>query len=189
MYSRCTSKSTDIFFFLEHYNSVFCCTSLHCTVSLLNQFTNMPIAWIISISCNLITHVRLSMKSSRQNYFIALFISYSFLFLPIYTPMWVSTVYSVLTRVLWEKSQAYYWGWIRTHDLCNFRAVSYQLDHRDCLFHEDDNHEIHSQKYIFQNNVVCDHHESAEDPGCRPRLITIHGLQKSQTCLSLHDKW
>ena len=54
---------------------------------------------------------------------------------------------------------------------------------------KDDNHEIHSQKYIFQNNVVCDHHESAEDPGCRPRLITIHGLQKSQTCLSLHDKW
>ena len=96
------------FFFLEHYNSVFCCTSLHCTVSLLNQFTIMPIAWIISISCNLITHVRLSMKSSRQNYFIALFISYSFLLLPIYTPMWVSTVNSVLTRVLRKKSQAYY---------------------------------------------------------------------------------
>ena len=33
---------------------------------------------------------------------------------------------------LWKKSQAYYSGGIRTHNLCNSRAVSYQLDHRDC---------------------------------------------------------
>ena len=31
-----------------------------------------------------------------------------------------------------KKSQAFYSGGIRTHDLCNSRAVSYQLDHRDC---------------------------------------------------------
>ena len=31
-----------------------------------------------------------------------------------------------------KKSQAYYSSGIRTHDLCNSRAVSYQLDHRDC---------------------------------------------------------
>ena len=35
-------------------------------------------------------------------------------------------------RVLWKKSQAFYSGGIRTHDPCNSRAVSYQLDHRDC---------------------------------------------------------
>ena len=29
-------------------------------------------------------------------------------------------------------SQAYYSGGIRTHNLCNSRAVSYQLDYRDC---------------------------------------------------------
>ena len=52
-------------------------------------------------------------------------------FTHIYTDVW-STVYSVLSRVLWKKSQAFYSGGIRTHDLCNSRAVSYQLDHRDC---------------------------------------------------------
>ena len=31
-----------------------------------------------------------------------------------------------------QKSPSYYLGWIWTHDLCNSRAVSYQLDHRDC---------------------------------------------------------
>ena len=31
-----------------------------------------------------------------------------------------------------EISQAYYSGGIRTHDPCNSRAVSYQLDYRDC---------------------------------------------------------
>ena len=35
------------------------------------------------------------------------------------TPMCVSTVYSVLSRALWKKSQAYYSGGIRTHDLCS----------------------------------------------------------------------
>ena len=42
-----------------------------------------------------------------------------------YTPMCVSTVYSVLARVLWKNSQAYYSGGIRTHNLCIFRAVIY----------------------------------------------------------------
>ena len=44
--------------------------------------------------------------------------------------MCVSTVYSVLSC---EKiSQACYSGRIRTHDPCNSRAVSYQLDYRGC---------------------------------------------------------
>ena len=49
-----------------------------------------------------------------------------------YNPMCVSTVYLVLSRAVWTKqSEAYFSGGIRTHDLCNFRAVSYQLDQRD----------------------------------------------------------
>ena len=31
-------------------------------------------------------------------------------------------------RILWTKSLAYSWGGIQTHDLCNARAASYQLD-------------------------------------------------------------
>ena len=31
-----------------------------------------------------------------------------------------------------KKNHPYYLGGIRTHDLCNSRAVSYQLDYRDC---------------------------------------------------------
>ena len=38
----------------------------------------------------------------------------------------VSTVYCE------NKSPAYFSGWIPTHDPCNSRAVSYQLDCRDC---------------------------------------------------------
>ena len=50
-----------------------------------------------------------------------------------HTLMCVSTVYSVLTRVLWKKkSQACYSGGIRTHSHWNDRAVSYQLDYRGC---------------------------------------------------------
>ena len=56
---------------------------------------------------------------------------FSFGFYP-YTPMCVSTVYSILTRVLWKKkSQAYYSGGIRTQDLCNSRAVSYWVKSAD----------------------------------------------------------
>ena len=46
-------------------------------------------------------------------------------------PMCVySTVYSVLSPSLVKTtSQAYYSGWIRTHDPCDSRAVSYQLDY------------------------------------------------------------
>ena len=55
---------------------------------------------------------------------------YSFWFYQ-YTLLCVNTVYSVLSWALWTKSQAYYLGRIRTHDLCN--SVSYQLDHQDCL--------------------------------------------------------
>ena len=51
-----------------------------------------------------------------------------------YTPMCVSSVYSVLTRALWKnKSQGYYLGGIRTHECCNSRAVSSQLEHWDHL--------------------------------------------------------
>ena len=35
-------------------------------------------------------------------------------------------IYSVLTRVLFKKTQAYYSGGIRAHDHCNSRAGSYQ---------------------------------------------------------------
>ena len=35
-------------------------------------------------------------------------------------------IYSVLTRVMFKKTQAYYSGGIRTHDHCNSRAGSYQ---------------------------------------------------------------
>ena len=45
-----------------------------------------------------------------------------------YTLMCVSTVYSVLTRAT-KQSLACYSGGIRTNNLCNYRAVSYQLDH------------------------------------------------------------
>ena len=31
-----------------------------------------------------------------------------------------------------KKLHAYYSGGIRTKELCNYRAVSYQLDYRDC---------------------------------------------------------
>ena len=51
---------------------------------------------------------------------------WSFWFYP-YTPRCVSTLYSVLSRDLWKKSQAFYSGGIRTHDPCNSRAVSYQI--------------------------------------------------------------
>ena len=54
---------------------------------------------------------------------------YSFLFYP-YTPMCVSTVYFPWFS---EKiSLALYSSGIRTHDLCNSRALSYKHDHRDC---------------------------------------------------------
>ena len=39
-------------------------------------------------------------------------------------------LYSQLLRALWKKSQAYYSGGIQTHNPCNSRAVSYQLDHQ-----------------------------------------------------------
>ena len=45
--------------------------------------------------------------------------------------MCVSTVYSVLSRTLWTKPQSFYSGVIRTHDICDSRAVSlfgYQVD-------------------------------------------------------------
>ena len=50
-----------------------------------------------------------------------------------HTHMCVSTVYSVLSPESCEQmSQACYSGGIRTHDPCNSRAVSYQLDYRGC---------------------------------------------------------
>ena len=35
-----------------------------------------------------------------------------------FTPMCGNTVYSALSQLMWDKSQAYYSGEIRTHDLC-----------------------------------------------------------------------
>ena len=49
-----------------------------------------------------------------------------------YTHTCVSTVYSVLSKSCEKISQAYTSGGIRTHDPCNSRAVSYQLDYRGC---------------------------------------------------------
>ena len=44
-----------------------------------------------------------------------------------------SNVYSVISWVLWKHiTGIYYSVGIRTHDLCNSGAVSYQLDYRDC---------------------------------------------------------
>ena len=60
-------------------------------------------------------------------------VSQSSLFIWVFThePMCVSTVYSVLSCCE-QISQACYSGGIRTHDLCNFWAVSYQLHYRGC---------------------------------------------------------
>ena len=49
-----------------------------------------------------------------------------------HTPMCASTVYLVLSRVLWKNIIGMLLGGIRTHDPCNSRAVSYQLDYRGC---------------------------------------------------------
>ena len=50
-----------------------------------------------------------------------------------HTPTCVSTDTRYLCQSsVQNKSQAYYSGGIRTHNLCNSRAVSYQLDYRDC---------------------------------------------------------
>ena len=49
----------------------------------------------------------------------------------------VSALYTqYLPEFCEKKSQAYYSGGIQTHDRCNSRAVSYQLDHRDCTVYE-----------------------------------------------------
>ena len=48
--------------------------------------------------------------------------------------MCVSTVYvlSTFPKSVKKKLQAYFSGGLRTQDLCNSRAKSYQLDHRGC---------------------------------------------------------
>ena len=48
-------------------------------------------------------------------------------------PMCVNTVLNSTFRVQWTKPQAWNWVGIWTYDLCNCKAVSYQLDHPDCL--------------------------------------------------------
>ena len=57
--------------------------------------------------------------------------SISFVFLT-HTPMCVSTCTQYFPESCEKISQVCYSGGIRTHDPRNSRAVSYQLDYRDC---------------------------------------------------------
>ena len=54
------------------------------------------------------------------------------IFILVLSLLCVSTVYSVLSQVLQNKSRACYLVGIWTQNRCHSRAVSYQLDHRDC---------------------------------------------------------
>ena len=93
------------------------------------SLTRFPESWIKCMLSLWICHRKKSSKTLIQ----PLSYNYGFQRFYPYTLMCVSTVYSVLSRALWKKkSQACYLGGIWTHDLCNSRAVSYQLDHWDC---------------------------------------------------------
>ena len=49
-----------------------------------------------------------------------------------YTVVCQHCILSAFLSPVKKISQAYYSGGIQNHDLCNSRAVSYQLDYRDC---------------------------------------------------------
>ena len=57
--------------------------------------------------------------------------------------------------VLWKKSQAFYSGGIRTHDPCNSRAMSYQLDHRDCPVARGSSNPMFSSGYCKRLSIQC----------------------------------
>ena len=114
---------------------------------LVNKVINnfQPPSWLITLYLFLIR--------IKNNYII----TNKIIFILVFTHklMSVSTIYSVLTQVLWKKNHRHFYsGGIQTHNLCNSRAVSYQLDHRDCQVARGSSKTINKTYYFLGGNFI-----------------------------------